>query len=89
MHVSHDLLHITLSAHVAGETQNVQITQHILSASQLRLWAILEFSECRFCSLQSEGPISDSSDISLAITAFLPRSVIYFSLLSLSLAIIH
>lgn len=49
-------------------------------------WAILEFSECRFCSLQFEGPISDSSDISLAITAFLPRSAFYFSFLSVSQA---
>ena len=33
MHASHDALHITLSAHVAGEMQNVQITQQTLSAS--------------------------------------------------------
>ncbi len=62
--------------------QNVQITQQILSASQLRLLAILEFSECLFCSLQFVGPISDSSDISLALTACRPRSACHLSLLS-------
>jgi len=60
----------TQGTYVAGEMQHVQITLQILSASQLRLLATtLEFPECLLCSLQFGGPISDSSDISLALTA--------------------